>query len=224
MSANRKPKLAESCFTRTYNCLLNWLLRNIAWLIPTIISFILGWMQFNQYVEADLIVTSADIELDTDEQRVYTIDFVINNSGNQSIIVINATPFVQHVSNLEAPPMVLLKSNRPERLKDNVVEAGKIKSFSIHAYLNQSFIEAGHNDQNQYSKEFNRKVAVQLPITIGVRIYGADGKFRVAISAPLNIVYSDGKQTKLGELQKPVSFKYVGKNEQIYWDFDEPTK
>ena len=220
MSANRKAKPAESGFTRLYS----WLLRNINWLIPTIVSCILGWMQFHQYVEADLIVTSADIELDTNEQRVYTIDFVINNSGNQSITVINATPLVLHDSSSVAPPIVLLKSYRPERFKDNVVEAGKIKSFSVHAYLNQSFIEAGQIDQNQYSKEFNKKVSVALPITMGVRIYGADGKFRVALSKPLKIIYSDGKQIKLAELQKPVSFKDVGTNNEMFWDFEEASK
>lgn len=209
MPANRKPKLAESYIT----IIRSWLFKNINWLIPTIVSCILGWMQFYQNVEVDLIATSVQVKSDTIKERVFAINFVVNNSGNQAVIVIDASPFTRGIT-LNKPPLLLLNAYRPETFKDNVVEAGKIKSFSIDAHITKSFINFGMSE--------NANKPIELPIEIGVRIYGADRKFRAATSSPLTIRFVDGKQTHFSVFPSSVTFKVANEKDRLTWDLQEP--
>ena len=100
---------------------------------------------------------------------------------------------------------------------------GEIKTFPVHAYIDKSFIQAGMVAQESFSKN-NSPTPVSLNIKVGVRIRCADGKYRVAISPPLGIVYSEGKQIKYIQNLNRVSFEYVDVSNPTMWDFEEPKK
>ena len=212
MASKRNPQTSESTIKKTSED--SWFTKHISWFVPliinvSIVSAVAVW-QLYKYVEADLTVTSVEVKSDNTEGVVYTIDFVVNNSGNQSVIVIDAAPFIRHKSR-NKPPLMLLNSYSPEKFQDNVIEAGKIKSFSIDAIVSKSFINVG-------MKEFDNQPA-NMPIEIGVRIYGADGVFRAASSIPIKINYADGKQASFSVLSKSKVFEKADVEEWSTWDF-----
>lgn len=60
-----------------------------------------------------------------------------------------------------------------------------------------------------------------MEVELGVRIYGGDRKERVAISPPLGIIYSEGKQIKYREQSTPMAFEEIESNAPILWDMKE---
>ena len=172
----------------------DYLIANLYWIAPltiaTIVAVVTTYYQFHQVVEADLTVTNLSIESDTPNQRVYAINFLINNSGNQAINIKNSAPFIRHISDTNQPIKLLTASSNPETFKDSLVKAGEIKSFLAHAYIDKSFISAGINDQKFFSKQITnlpqgKILAVSMEVELGIRIYGGDRKERVAISPHL---------------------------------------
>ena len=210
---------------------MDYFIANLSWIVPSTIAIIGAiltyYFQIRKVVKADLTITSVRLKSDTSKQRVYEIDFEINNSGNQTVTVKSASPFIRHIRDKNKPLMLLTASNMPEKFKDGAVEGGKIKSFTAPAYVDKSFIKAGINDQKIFSNNVKnlpvgKKVGVSLEIELGVRIYCADGRYRAATSASLGIIYSDGKQIQLREQLIPVSFGEVDKTDAMIWDFKEP--
>lgn len=76
-----------------------------SWLSENLVTILLGllgigatvgvaYWQLHKYVEADFTVTAVRIKTDTPTQRVYAIDFDLNNSGNQSVTLVNAVPYL----------------------------------------------------------------------------------------------------------------------------------
>ncbi len=235
MSSRRKSKSAKAVTTQKTNehwwLLYLYPIKFFAWFIGFLIAvagLYFTWLTLEKSVEVDLSVTNLRIESDTPTHRIYAIDFVINNSGNQAISIKNATPFIRHVFDHDKPLKILTASNRPETFTDNAVEGGQIKSFSAHAYVDKSFILAGIKDQKEFSKYLGslpngKKLAVSMEVELGVRIYGADRKERSAISPPLGVIYSEGRQIKFREQSTPVAFEQIDiSHKPTFWDIEEP--
>lgn len=227
MKANSKPRPSESCLNRFYS----WLFRNLNWLIPTIVSCVLGWMQFYQYVEADLIVTGVRVASDDPQKRVYEIDFVVNNSGNQTVTVINAVPYISPIStDLNLSNKLLLdSSNNLEKILDSSVKGGEIKVFSVHAFVDKQFISDGAKDQDFFSKESKKltdgkELVVSMDIKLDVLIYSTDKKYRTATSPKLMIIYSQGQQRLYKRQFDSVSFKEDDINDSKAHIFEEPLR
>ena len=218
--ASRKNEVTNNPIPKIKSQVGVRLLNNISWLIPTFVALYLGWVQFYQYVEADLTVTAVEVESNTPSQTIYAIHFVINNSGNESIVVVNAAPFVKNLDQ-NIPPKILLATGLPETFKDSSIDGGKVKSFSAHAYLDDTFIRDGMRDGEFLYNKTSENKPVEIPIELGVRIYGADGKFRAATSIPIKITYSKGKQIAFSVLYKSVMFEEVDTSKWTTIPFDK---
>lgn len=208
--------------------------RVLGWVLAfSIASFFTYYFQFKKRVEGDAIVTDVRISSDNPLQRVYEINVEINNSGNQTLSLINADPYIRHESDPDKP-MPLLDLNKHEVFRDNTIEVGKIKSFSVHAYVDKKFIQDGINDQKIFAKNiknlpYGKILAVYMGIEIGILIRTADRRFFGATTPRLDIVFMDGQQINYKRQLKPAIFEEideqgidVGINKSRSFLFKEP--
>ena len=102
---------------------------------------------------------------------------------------------------------MLLDRSQVEFFRSSQVEGGKIGSFTVHAYVDREFIEAGRRDQNTFYYPPGDIPHIAMPIEVRILIYGADRKDRVATSPELGIVYSNGRQIEFIRQRKPAVFE-----------------
>lgn len=190
--------------------------------VAAIVALVIAWWQLNKYVEADLTVTDVSVERDTPDGRLYAITFDVNNSGNQSITIVNAIPLIYNRYPPPKPPKLLLQDGRLEPVKNGQVEGGKMASFMVHAYVERSFIEAGRRDQATFNYPAGTLPTVQMPIQLQVLMYGGDRKHRLATSQELGILYADGKQTHFLRQRSPAQFQEVTGNVVSLISMPEP--
>ena len=168
-------------------------------------------------------------ERETPKYRVYSVNFTINNTGNQDITLVQAIPYDPNDKSLT---LNFLQNNSCESYKDSTIEHGKLRDFTMHVFFPKINIEfAKIQEQNvleQYSLaniQTGEKIKPKLSysnfeIIAKVLIYGADKKFHGAISAPFSIPYSKGEEySGEGETSHhavPVSVDFEERNEYFY--------
>lgn len=175
--------------------------------------------------EADLTLKEYRFERETPKYRVYAVNFTINNTGNQDFTLIQAIPYDAED---KSSTLNFLQNNSCESYKNTTIEGGKLKDFTMHVFIPKKIIE--------YTKILEKNVSSQLHIEIQtgerikhkfnvssfyiiakVLIRGADNKYRGAISAPFEMLYSNGEETS-----KPIETSLKALPKSV--DFEEKTE
>ena len=211
--------------------MLSWLKKNekVIYLLLAIIGGIVGLITFidnklerRKNAEADLTVASAKYERETPKYRVYAIKFVINNSGNQNVILRQALPYGlpgKGNPDLRLPDLRLLQNNNCESFEDAEVKAGELKIFTVHAFLDKQVIELSKN-MEAYLKQSGPNVGFQkpqkinttIPAVIEVKIYSADKKYMSATSLRIELSFMNGTEENVRLPEMHVNFKDSEKN------------
>ena len=179
--------------------------------------------------EADLTLKEYRYERETPKYRVYAVNFTISNTGNQDFTLIQAIPSDPNDKSLT---LNFLQNNSCESYKDITIEHGKFRDFTMHVFVPQKIIEYAKiqekNVKEQYSLANGQTGKIINPeysyssfeIIAKVLIYGADKKYRGAISAPFEMQYSKGNEYSserkniVSSLPKPIDFEE--RNEYFY--------
>lgn len=153
--------------------------------------------------EAGLTLKEYRYERETPKYRVYAVNFTINNTGNQDFTLIQAIPYDPNDKSLT---LNFLQNNSCESYKDITIEHGKFRDITMHVFVPQEIIEYAKiqekNVKEQYSLTNGQTGEIINPeysyssfeILAKVLIYGADKKYRGAISAPFKMQYSKGNE------------------------------
>ena len=191
----------------------------MVWLLPV----------HKKTVEASLTLKNYIYERETPKYRVYKVNFAINNTGNQSVTLIQAIPFDPNDKSLT---LNFLQNNNCESYKDITIEGGKFQDFTMHLFVPKDTIEFAKNSEQYNDKQYSivdsqtgEKIKpmnsfVKFEIVAKVLIFGADNKYRGAISAPFDMPYSKGEEYSGGALNihpfLPKSINFEERNEYFY--------
>ena len=174
-------------------------------LASAIFAIFLVWLAnyFSTQKTANAYLTLKDYkyERDTPNYEVFAVNFTINNAGNQDLTLIQAIPYDAY----EASTINFLQNNSCESYKNETIEGGKLKDFTMHVFVTKDSIKLmkiqEKNSLKQYSltkSQFGEKIkpifsAARFYVTAKVLISGADNINRGAVSAPFEMLYSKGE-------------------------------
>lgn len=168
-------------------------------------------------VETDLTIKSVNYLRDTSQFRVYSINFTINNSGDQDVTLIQAIP-KEYTKFAVSDPLNFLLNNKCESYKDAIIEKGKIKDYQVQIYIHKLSIEAIkqiHKNTDTNKLVFDDKygvfikpsnISLSISAYVDVRIYGADQKYRKANSRPVSLLFRQGVESDADWSLEPVQF------------------
>lgn len=174
-------------------------------------------------VDADLIVTGVRLKSDSESKRVYAVDFNVNNSGGLGVTIISALPFVESYYD-NAPPKNLVESAAIQRYSGTAanIEPGKMGSFTVDAHLSKDFLDEGRNEEVRFNKSVMilpeyvvRLPGIQFPLQLKVTVYGADRKYREAISQLVSVRYVSGRQVEFRQPRQSSVFQVMSNEANV---------
>lgn len=160
-------------------------------------------------IEAAISLKDYKYLRETPNYRVYEINFILNNNGNQPISLIQAIPYDQ------SGYKILLLNNHCESYKLNV-EGGKLENFSMQAFVPKQDIEVVENFSrnlkipNIIDTATNKVIIgesyLQAKITAKVFI-SSNKKLMLATFHPINLQYKRGEEGNASTSDVYVDFK-----------------
>ena len=187
------------------------------------------YLSTRKTVEADLTLKDYRYERETPKNKVYAVNFTINNSGNQDVTLIQAIPYDP---NDKSSILNFLQNNGCESYKDAIIGGGKMQDFTMHVFVPKETIEYSKNFE-KYALEHNPVINPRtgekikpnnsfskFEIIAKVLILGADNKFRGAISPSFDMPYSKGEEYSDASLNihslLPKTVAFEERNEYFY--------
>lgn len=198
-----KPKLGSS-FEFTARNILKYTfgVLLLSFFMPLLVDFVKikfpDFFSTAKTANAYLTLKDYKYERETPNYEVFAVNFTINNAGNQDLTLIQAIPYDAY----EASTINLLQNNSCESYKNETIEEGKLKDFTMHVFVTKDSIELMKIQEKtrlkQYSltnSQFGKKIkpifsAARFYVTAKVLISGADNINRGAVSAPFEMLYS----------------------------------
>lgn len=119
-------------------------------------AIFLVWLAYyfatRKTVEASLTLKNYIYERETPKYRVYKVNFAINNTGNQSVTLIQAIPFDPNDKSLT---LNFLQNNNCESYKDITIEGGKLQDFTMHLFVPKETIKFAKNLEQYADKKYS---------------------------------------------------------------------